>query len=274
MSLLELTLFKNVKSPEGESIETTTIDFINLFKKPKIHSSKEGSLLIGPYTLSSSLRRKNENVKSVTMLVFDIDKAKGKSFDDIYDLVKDYEGLVHTSWSHTELQTKCRIFLFLKFPIPKEKFNIVRTNFLSHHKELADIIDKSCKEISRGYFAYSCPKERRSFACSKVLDGKQVDWQIYVKSIQFFQPSEFNYCSGESVDDEDLVFEGERYTKRLSLIGHFVYIIFYPARYKIYFFRRFHILNVLLVSNFYNVLRCRSICIFGIRAILFNLIRN
>ena len=207
---LDFTLFKNEKIPEGKSFKTTTLDFINLFKQPKIRSSKEGSPLIGPYTLNDSLRRKNENVESVTMLVFDIDDTEGKTLDDIYELVKDYMGFIHTSYNHIEQNPKCRIFLFLESPIPKDKFQTVRNNFLSIHVELNKIIDQSCKEISRGYFIFACPKKRKELARSKVLEGKLLNWKNYEQNFP------------ESTNDLDIVKEGYRYPERLKLIGKLI----------------------------------------------------
>ena len=144
------------------------------------------------------------------MLVFDIDEAGGKSFNEICELVKDYMGFIHTSYNHIEQKPKCRIFLFLDSPIPKDKFQTVRNNFLLIHVELNKIIDQSCKEISRGYFIYACPKERQELARVKVLEGKLLNWKNY----------EQNFPS--STNDLGIVPEGYRYPERLKLIGKLI----------------------------------------------------
>ena len=222
MPSLDLTCFKNETNPFGSSLQTTEESFIQCFSNPLIKSVKTGNPLIGPYTLNGTLHRKNENVETITMLAFDIDNANGKSFDDIFSLVANYKGVMHTSYRHSETKTKCRIFLFLTSPIPVIKFEIVRANFLSNHEELARIIDSSCKHLSSMYFVFSCPKENQSIARSAVMKGKPIDWKTYDREFSNTFAPEFNPPSRNVADDDSLVFEGERYTKRCKMIGSLI----------------------------------------------------
>ena len=218
MQSLDITIFNNERSPVGTLVNPTQESFLEVLCKPVIRETKEGNTLLGPYKTDRTFRRKNEHIKSISMLVFDIDKAKGKTFDDIYKLVAQYTGLIHTSWSHSAENTKCRILLFLTSPIPSEKFECVRTNFLSTHSNLAEIIDQGCKEISRGYFAFACPNERKELARSKVLKGRPVQWEKYE---QYQSPlnGDFNTPFNES----EIVPEGYRYTERCKLIGRLIH---------------------------------------------------
>ena len=222
MSALKFTYFKNEMNPIGEILYSTEEKFIERFTKNLIRSKKTGNPLIGPYTLNESLHRKNENVETITMLAFDIDKANGKSFDDIFSLVANYKGIMHTSYRHSEHQTKCRIFLFLKSPIPVSKFEKVRANFLSNHEELAKIIDPSCKHLSSMYFVFSCPEENNSIARSAAMKGKPIDWKTYDRDFPKIFAPEFIPPPRNVADDASLVFEGERYPERCKIIGSLI----------------------------------------------------
>lgn len=170
----DFALFNNIKSVTAKQAHKSLRNITRQLSTP-IESTEKDTLLIGPYKLGPKQKRANRNIESVSALVFDIDKPKGYTFDDIISLASDYFGVLHTTWSHTIDQPRYRLVIHLKEEIPAKDFEAVRDNFLFFNSELASIVDTACSDISRAYYWFSYPPEKANDAQCCVLMGSLLD---------------------------------------------------------------------------------------------------
>lgn len=170
----DFALFNNIKSVNAKQAHKSLRSITQKLSTP-IESSQKDTLLVGPYKLGPEERRANQNIKSVSALVFDIDNPNGYDFDDIVALTSDYFGILHTTWSHSAKAPRYRLVVHLKAEIPARDFATVRDNFLLFNSELASIVDKACSDISRAYYWFSYPPEKANEAQCCVLMGELLD---------------------------------------------------------------------------------------------------
>jgi hypothetical protein len=170
----DFALFSNIKSVEAKQAHKSLRSITKQLSTP-IESSQKDTFLIGPYKLGPTGKRANQNIESVSALVFDIDDPKGYTFDDIIALASDYFGVLHTTWSHTEEAPRYRLIIHLKHEIAACDFTQVRDNFLFFNPELASIVDTACKDISRAYYWFSYPPERLENAQCCALMGNPLN---------------------------------------------------------------------------------------------------
>lgn len=170
----DFALFKGIKSVTAKQAHKSLRTITRQLSTP-IESDQKDTYLIGPYKLGPEARRANQNIESVSALIFDIDEPKGYTFDDIIALTSDYFGVLHTTWSHTIYQPRYRLVIHLKEEIPANDFVVVRDNFLFFNSELASIVDTACSDISRAYYWFSYPPEKANDAHCCVLMGSLLD---------------------------------------------------------------------------------------------------
>jgi RecA-family ATPase len=170
----DFALFNNIKSVTAKQAHKTLRSITRQLSTP-IESIDKDTLLIGPYRLGPNKKRANQNIESVSALVFDIDRPNGYTFDDIVALTSGYFGVVHTTWSHTPEQPRYRVVIHLKEEISAADFAAVRNNFLLFNSELASIVDAACSDISRAYYWFSYPPDKANDARCCVLMGNLLD---------------------------------------------------------------------------------------------------
>ena len=136
------------------------------------------------------------------------------------------------------------------------------TEFLSRHNGNIVQLNEHVERPDNIFFfrveweleLFTIPKSELAKELEKALFSKyKMQWQLYFtdeKPRMAVFVSESSHCI---YDIFSRYFSDEWFI-----------IIFYPIRYKFYFFWGIHIFKILLVSIFYNVLRCRSVCIFRI----------
>ena len=144
----DFALFNNIKSVEANQARKSLRSITKQLSTP-IESNEKNTFLVGPYKLGPDGKRANQNIESVSALVFDIDDPNGYTFEDIVALTSDYFGVLHTTWSHTKDAPRYRLVIHLKEEIAACDFSEVRDNFLFFNPELASIVDTACKDISR-----------------------------------------------------------------------------------------------------------------------------
>ena len=219
---VQLSLFKDLKKPEARETTATWKEFFATLTQPKLTETKS-TILYGPYALDENRRRKNENVKEVNALVFDIDNARGLSLDEITKLCKNYCGIIHSTWSHTELEPRYRVILPLKTGVPAIQFKELRSRFLFVNPHLAAIIDEACSDISRSYYFFSCPPDKAGLAISCYLLGIPIDPALFLKEQSITKqnlgqniPKTISYTAPETIT------EGSRNTALTKLIGRLI----------------------------------------------------
>jgi putative DNA primase/helicase len=170
----DFALFNNIKSVTAKQAHKTLRSITRQLSTP-IESIDKDTLLIGPYRMGPEQKRANQNIEAVSALVFDIDRPKGYTFDDVVALTSGYFGVVHTTWSHTPEQPRYRVVIHLKEEICAADFTAVRDKFLFFNSELASIVDTACSDISRAYYWFSYPPEKANEARCCVLIGNLLD---------------------------------------------------------------------------------------------------
>ena len=168
-----ISFYENITSTEAIPLEVSWEKFIENSKKPKVSETKD-TFLFSPCRLNEKQTRANANVLEISLLVFDIDDAHGKSADEIMELVSKYDAILHTTWSHTPENPRYRLILRLSTPIGINQFNEVRKGFLFFNPELGSIIDKACSDPARAYYLFSYPTERSGYALFKTNQGVPV----------------------------------------------------------------------------------------------------
>lgn len=168
-----VSLYEGTKFTTAKLLDLPWEKFCAQLAKPFISEVKDGPLF-GPYSLSVP-KRGNNNVIEISLLVFDIDYPKGRSAQDIVNLVSDYDAIAHSTWSHTKEEPHYRLIVRLSRPVPVNRFADVRDGFLSLNQELASIIDKACSDASRAYYLFSYPIERSDYAEFIINTGIPLD---------------------------------------------------------------------------------------------------
>ncbi len=153
-----VSLFEGIKSTTAKIYDLHWEKVCAELANPFISDTKDVPLF-GPYSLSIA-KRANNNVIEVSLLVFDIDDPQGRSAQEVINLVQDYDAIIHSTWSHTELEPRYRLIIRLLSPVPVKHFTNFRNGFLSLNPTLATIIDQACSDVSRAYYIFSHPIER------------------------------------------------------------------------------------------------------------------
>lgn len=137
---------------------------------PKDKERKLGQIWINNYgekivtDMQNNIVRRNDNVRSVSMAVFDFDK--GQLPETIRELFKDFNYVIYSTHSHTKAEPKFRLVLPLKDPLPSETFKLAWPFGVEG-------MDPSCKDLARIFYLPSCPKEHEPEAFTwSVVDKK------------------------------------------------------------------------------------------------------
>ena len=142
-----ISIFENIKSVKPS--EQTTLDwdsFCNILKEG-FESPVKDTALFGPYKLKENTTRGNANVEEISLLVFDIDDPQGKSLEDIKVLIKKYDCVIHTTWSHTNKNPRYRLIIRLKSKVSPLDYDLARKGFMFFNAELSNLFDKVCISI-------------------------------------------------------------------------------------------------------------------------------
>lgn len=221
-----LCLFENLKSPKAiKGHKAWKIFYENLTNQ--LITEDKDTLLVGPYTLDPNKpTRANNHVASISALVFDIDHAQGRSFEEITNLIPPVAGIIHTTHSHQKHDPRYRVLLPLATPVPASRFIELRTNFLFFNPELAQIADPACSDISRAYFLFSSPESHADDAQCCVLVGNVLN------PVHYFNPSGgvqqtdsmgiFKYQAPMPDLTQGGFGEGQRHTNMIRYIGRLI----------------------------------------------------
>ncbi|MDE2056393.1 MAG: AAA family ATPase [Betaproteobacteria bacterium] len=183
---IPVSIYQNIKSPQGKQFEITWEKFCEKLNKPMVSDTKD-VMLFSPTRLNATKLRANANVVEVSMLVFDIDDPKGKTLNQIIDLVSNQDCIVHSTWSHTPDKPRYRLIIRLSESISSEHYRKARDNFLFFNPELSTIIDKACSDIARAYYLFSYPEDRSQHAVFIINKGNPVKISDYL--IRTYSPT-------------------------------------------------------------------------------------
>jgi RecA-family ATPase len=168
-----VTLFEGRQKPQGKALEPSYRKFLSKISSMIVTENKN-TVLMTPCRLKNGYR-KDDNVLEINQLFFDIDDSQGKTFEDLTELISQFAGVIHTTFSHEETNPRYRIALPLSRPVLAHEWVRIRENFLLFNPEINKLIDHACKEPSRAFYLFSAPPERVSSANFFVSMGIPID---------------------------------------------------------------------------------------------------
>jgi len=154
---------KYADSLEGFRVEGT-------IKHPKEADRAIGQVWINNYgekivtDMQNNIVRKNENVRLISMAVFDFDK--GESPQAIHEKFKDFNHIVYSTHSSTKDAAKFRLVLPFKDALTAAQFKDAWPFGLEN-------MDPSCKDPSRMFYTPSCPKDHLAEAFTWIVQEKK-----------------------------------------------------------------------------------------------------
>ena len=173
-----ISIFENIKSVTPSQQPTLDWDsFCNLLAQG-FESAVKDTLLFGPYKLRQNTTRGNLNVEEISLLVFDIDDPQSKSIEDIKILIKKYDCVIHTTWSHTNENPRYRLIIRLKSKVSPTDYDSVRKGFIFFNPELSSLFDKACSDIARAYYLYCFSDSNKGLASFFINQGEPLDPDI------------------------------------------------------------------------------------------------
>lgn len=223
---VNLCLFENITSTKAINGNKAWKKFYESLTSQHISEDKNIPL-VGPYTLDPNKpTRSSDHVFSVSALVFDIDDAQGKSFEEIANIIPPAAGVIHTTHSHQKNAPRYRVILPLNTPIPASRFVELRTNFLFFNPALAAIIDPACSDIGRAYYLFSSPEAHAEDAQCCVLVGNALDPNHYFKPGGALHQSDsigiFKHQTPMDVVAEGGFVKGSRHPNLVRFIGRLI----------------------------------------------------
>lgn len=174
-----------VHSPQTMSLHKLSA----MLSLPTLSSSKFGSGWM-PADIDPGART-NENVRSVSALVLDIEAKTEKNqltdakvitgtepppFDEIaFELMcTGYAAILHTSYSHDALHPRYRIVFGISRPLTRDEVRPLALHVASI-LGLSDCADRQCMEPARLYFLPRCPADRLDQFRHEFIAGAPLD---------------------------------------------------------------------------------------------------
>lgn len=143
-------------------------------RKHLADAQKDGTAII-PGTFSRKGTKSKNHLDSRTLLVLDLDdgfysfkslKKKFKKFE--------FECVIHTSYSHSKMCPKFRVFILFDKPVTKDIEATVSRMLDYFETRLGPHIDQKCWTVSQIYYTCSCPTDAVDYYRAKHIKGKAI----------------------------------------------------------------------------------------------------
>ena len=187
---IKFTTFPSVKHNRPVSAQFKDLqalqDFFQIRIQPEGQDKKDTPCWC-PATFKPGTTRQNENVESISFLVYDVEKTspmcpEPKSPLETFLAFKN-KGLftiLHTTWNHTEEAPRYRVAFLLDKPVSAADFQYAWRYGLSLLVKANVPVDTSCKDEARLYIRAACPPGEAGF--SAVFPGKPIKAELAVSS--------------------------------------------------------------------------------------------
>lgn len=120
-------------------------------QRGKVWINKKGEKRVTD--MQDRITRANENVISVSMAALDVDQG---TIGQVREKLKDFNHLIHTTFSHTAEKHKFRVIIPFKVPIPASDY---QRAWVELNQLIGGVADKSVHDPARLNFLPSCPPE-------------------------------------------------------------------------------------------------------------------
>ncbi len=168
-----LDLIQKIKDPEIKGYSNATYELLGKHSKKL---TKDGPAWMPCSLKDPNGRRLRENIKEIFLLVLDIDS--GISFNQIEELLKNFEFVAHSTYSHSVEIPKWRVILPLSKPIESNKLTPL---FDEVNKLFEGALDVACgHDPSRIYYLPCCPKETESLYVFHHNEGIYLDPDVFI----------------------------------------------------------------------------------------------
>jgi hypothetical protein len=131
--------------------------------------------------------RKLEHIKSISLIVFDIDnKGAVLRQNEIMELINTagYRAILHSTYNHTPESPRYRLILDISEPIkPKHHKNILL--YIAQKLGISNYIDKACLDAARFFYRPRSSKEQCSTFEFWSTDGDPVNVQDCLNQISY-----------------------------------------------------------------------------------------
>lgn len=163
------TYFKSVKRSHGTRFDRPWNVFAERLTIPVRTSSKHDA-----YGLSLATFRGNHRNKKKVELVYavglDLDHNV-TSFDDIVHFFSAFAAVVHTTWSSTPDDVRCRVFILLSRPVSADEYARVYRAVVDRFEGFGLVVDRTTSDPSRFWFFASCPIDLGSLNDERARKG-------------------------------------------------------------------------------------------------------
>jgi hypothetical protein len=176
---------------------------------------KDGMGIVPAKLHDPSLGRKTENIESVSMIVLDIDC--GMTLDEVKEIMKGTESVIHTTFSHTEKHPKLRAYILPKKPVTPLQAKAI---FHQMQERFSGRLDPACFDVARMFYLPRCPKDATSLFRFVHLPGKMLELpEEFVEYDVSPAPSMTPLTTRSVAPTASSVGVGERNSTLTSLVG-------------------------------------------------------
>lgn len=148
---------------DGYRVESFIFDKTDKAKKTgQVWINEKGERAVS--TMGNLIVRRNDNVRLVSMAVFDFDK--GDSPQAILEKFKDFNLVLYSTHSSTKAAPKFRLVLPFKEPLAPGQFKAAWPFGVEG-------MDPSCKDLARMFYLPSCPPEHQAEAFTVIVTDKK-----------------------------------------------------------------------------------------------------
>lgn len=163
-SPLVVTAYRSLRdvTPLARASYSTLADVAAEFAAPTLAEAKESVPLLSFADLRPGTSRANANVVSISAFVGDVDDVPEAAFVRALDRLeaRGIEYLTHSTWSHHAAfargLVRARIIVPFAAPVAAAAWGVTWPRMQAF---VGGILDPSCRDVSRAYFAYSTPRE-------------------------------------------------------------------------------------------------------------------
>ncbi len=203
-AFFQISLFQNKTDNKPQIVRRSWRQLCDKFQTPQIRASKDGLLFSG--ATFEPARRLKENVRELSLLVFDVDH--NANFDDAKNRFDAFKCayVIHSTHSHLRrtdknpnAEPRFRVVVPLLKPIPAKDF----PNLWKYVKFTTVLpFDESAKDASRIFYTPAKADENAAFVCH-VQNGAFLDWQS-LPLVAFVVDDKTNAPTGNQTSADNL----------------------------------------------------------------------
>jgi hypothetical protein len=186
MKMLTLSTFKRITDTAPVVHECSVEDWGRKMTRHAVRHEKDGPLY-SPALWEEGRRRGNEGIQSVTAVVMDFDGADVTP-EAFKAVLVGKCALWHSTHNNRPGIPKWRLVMPLSRPVSPDEWPSVHRGAL-RLLEAESLVDPTCKEIARAYFAPSCLPEYECDAFSGYSDGELLRPEELVEYTREVQPA-------------------------------------------------------------------------------------